>query len=298
MASLPKYYQLTLGSKSPCSVTRRSFLAVTAALIASPVYGQNDVEGRRESNARLEEMRKLAKGIKVCEITEGEAGPPLALRQDPLLHYTNPTPGGVVDGTLWGWGERGRPPAVMKLGLAGPKRGERHWRLRVNVLSSKSIEVEFGDGVKWSSRRSGLEVRPLIDAPAPADTEPLRLIQAREIGRRLKVSALSTDGKNRSQFRLMPQPLVRYSDPKGGFRDGMLFGFAYTNNPSVLMLLEVWSQGEGVRTWRYVFAHQTDGEATALLDGKTLWKESSVGAEPDTKLSFIRRMPADPAIQD
>src|SRR3954452_14074758 len=181
MARLPKYYQLALGSESHCSVTRRSFFAVTAALIAPSVYGQNDVEGRRESNARLEEMRKLAKGIKIREITEGEAGPPLALRHDPLLHYSNPTPGGVVDGTLWGWGDRGRPPAVMKLGLAGPKRGERYWRLRVYVLSSKSIEVEFGYGVKWSSRQAGLEIRPLIDAPAPAGSATLLLIQAREI---------------------------------------------------------------------------------------------------------------------
>ena len=298
MARSTRYDQPDLGTESRCSITRRSFLTMTAALIAPSLYGQNDVEDPRKLTARLEAMRKLAKEIKIYEITEGKAGPPLVLRQDPLLHYTNPTPGGVVDGTLWGWGERGRPPAVMKLGLAGPKRGERHWRLRVNVLASKSIEVEFGDGVRWSSRQSGLKFRSLIDAPAPAESATLRLIQAREIGRRLAVSALSRDGKNRSQFRFMPQPIVRYSDPKGGIQDGMLFGFAYTNNPSVLMLLEAWSQGEEVRTWRYGFAHQTDGEVTALLDGKTLWSESSVGTEPDTKLSIIRRMAADPAIQD
>ena len=298
MASLTKYDQSDLGTESRCSVTRRSFLAVTAALIAPSVYGQSDVEDRHKTNPRLEEMRRLAKEIKIYEITEGKAGPPLALRQDPLLHYTNPTPGGVLDGTLWGWGERGRPPAVMKLGLAGPTRGERHWRFRVNVLSSKSIEVEFGDGEKWSSRQSGLEFRPLIDAPAPADSATLRLMQAREIGRRLTVSALSRNGKNRTQFRFMPQPIARYSDPRGGLQDGMLFSFTYTNNPSVLMLLEAWSQGEEVRTWRYGFAHQTDGEATALRDGKSLWSELSAGTEPDTKLSIIRRMAADPAIQD
>ena len=246
MARLTRYDQAYLGSESRCSVTRRSFLAVTAALIAPSAYGQNDVEDRRKSNARLEAMRRLAKGIKICEITEGEAGPPLALRQDPLLHYTNPTPGGVLDGTLWGWGERGRPPAVMKLGLAGPKRGERHWRYRVNVLASKAIEVEFGDGVKWSSRQSGMESRPLIDAPPPADSVTIRLIQAKEIGRRLTVSALSQNGKNRTQFRFMPQPIARYSDPTGGLQDGMVFSFAATNNPSVLMLLEALSHAEEV----------------------------------------------------
>lgn len=295
MASLPVYEHLALGCVPSCSVTRRSFLAVTAALMAPSVHGQNDENDRPETGVRLEAMRKLAKGIKAREITEGEAGPPLTLRQEPLLHYTNPTPGGVVDGTLWGWGERGRPTAVVKVGLAGPN-GGRHWRLRVSVLTSKSIEVEFGDGVKWSSRQSGLEFRPLIDAPIPAASNTLRLIQARETGRRLAVSALSRDGEKKSQFRFMPQPLVRYDDPKGGLLDGMLFSFAYTNNPSVLMLLEAWSQGAQPPTWRYGFSHQTDGKATALLAGKSLWSESSEGTEPETKLSIIRRIPADPAL--
>ena len=38
-------------------------------------------------------------------------------------------------------------------------------------------------------------------------------------------------------------------------------------------------QGQEVRTWRYGFAHQTDGEATALLDRKSLWSELSVGTD-------------------
>jgi len=44
-------------------------------------------------------MRRLAMEIKVREITEGKPGPPLALRPEPLLRFTNPTLR-VVDGTL------------------------------------------------------------------------------------------------------------------------------------------------------------------------------------------------------
>ena len=90
MARSTRYDQTDLGSESRCSVTRRSFLAVTAALIAPSAYGQNDVEDRRKSNARLEEMRRLAKEIKIYEITEGKAGPPL--RSGRTHSFTTPIP--------------------------------------------------------------------------------------------------------------------------------------------------------------------------------------------------------------
>jgi hypothetical protein len=221
------------------------------------------------------------------------------LRPEPLLRYTNPTLG-VVDGTLWGWGEHGRPAAVMKLGFRGPTRGQRFWVYRINVLSSKQIEVNFGDGESWASRQAGLELRPFPGAPEPADSAALRLTQAKDIARRLSVSAQSPNPSGRVQFRLLPRPIDRYSGPTAALLDGILFGFVYTNNPEVLLVLEAWSEGEGKRTWRFAFARQgrDAGEATALLDGKPLWSVSATGPPADNELYFRWRMPASPEEQD
>jgi len=166
------------------------------------------------------------------------------------------------------------------------------------VLSPKRIEVEFGDGLTWSSREPGLELRPLPDVPAPADSVAHRLIQAKDIARRLSVSMQTGNPSGRIQLRLLTRPIDRYNDKAAGLLDGVLFSFVYTNNPSILLVLEAWSEGAGVRTWRYAFARQSLGETTALLDGKPVWSVSSVGPPADAELFIRREMPAGPAEQD
>ena len=92
-----------------CQPTRRSFLALLAALIGPAASAQDEAEGRDKSALRLETMRRLAKEVKVCVITDGKPGPPLPLRTEPLLRYSNAARN-LVDGTLWRWGDAaGRP---------------------------------------------------------------------------------------------------------------------------------------------------------------------------------------------
>src|SRR4029077_3289416 len=98
-----------------------------------------------------EAMRRVAKGIKVCEVMDGKPGPPLVLRPEPLLRYTASV-WNEIDGALWRWGESGRPSVLMKVVFRGPRRGQMHWHANVTVLTSKRVEVEFRDGLRWSSR--------------------------------------------------------------------------------------------------------------------------------------------------
>jgi hypothetical protein len=223
-----------------------------AALVGPAATSQEDEEPRRKSSARLEAMRRLAQDVKVCEITDGKPGPPLALRPEPLLRYSIPA-GNLIDGTLWRWGERGRPSAVLKLGLRGPSRGQRFWNFNVTALAPKPIDVEFSDGRRWSSRPPGeLRLRSVPDAPGPASSAAQRLTQVRAIARRFSIS-LEGPKARRAQQRLT-QPLDRYSDPEAGLLDGVLFAFVGATNPTVLLILEAWSEGEGNHTWRYAFA--------------------------------------------
>jgi hypothetical protein len=267
------------------------------ALLGPSASARDDADDRRKLTSRLKTMQRLAKEVKVCEIWEGKPGPPLALHPEPLLRYTNVTLQ-VVDGTLWAWGERGRPAAVMKLGLRAPTGGQRRWTFRVNVLSPKRIDVEFPDGLTWSSREHGLELQSLPGAPAPADSAAQRLIQAKDITRRLSTSLEATNPRGRVQLRLLPRPIDRYNDPTAGLLDGLLFSFVYTNNPSVLVVLEAWSEGAGARAWRYAVVRQGGGEMTALFDGKPLASVSSDLPSVDSELFIINRIPASPEEQD
>lgn len=277
--------------------TRRSFLALLAALIGPAASAQDDAEDRDKSALRLETMRRWAKEVKVFEITAGEPGPPLPLRPEPLLRYSNPLTH-VVDGTLWLWGERGRPAAALKLGLLGPTPGRRVWDFKVSALSPKTIEVEFGDGRRWSSRPPGeLQPRAVPDAPGPAGSPAQRLTQARAIARRFSVS-LRTPKPGRIQQRLLTQPLDRYGDPEAGLLDGMLFAFVGATNPNVFLILEAWSEDAKFRAWRYAFARLNNIEETAFLDGKPVWNVPSSGIPANVELYMGGTMPADAAVQD
>src|SRR3954470_20837677 len=85
MARAIKPDQLDLSLDQPCPATRRSFLALMAALIGPTASAQDDAEDRGKSALRLETMRRLAKEMKVCEITDRKPGPPLVLRPEPLF---------------------------------------------------------------------------------------------------------------------------------------------------------------------------------------------------------------------
>jgi hypothetical protein len=268
------------------------------ALNGPSASAQDGAEGRAKSAARLESMRRLAKEVKVRETEGGKPGPPLALRPEPLFRYSVPSTR-VIDGTLWGWGERGRLSAVMKLVLRGPARGQRHWSFGVTVLSSKRVEVEFRDGLRWSSRAPrGVQPQSLADAPAPADSAAHRLTQAKALARRFSASELTPTPSGRIELRLLPRPIDQYSNPTVGLLDGVLFCFIYETNPVVLLVLEAWSDGSGTKAWRYALVRQGAGEATALLDGKPVWTVPSVRPPVDSELYMTRPMPADPADQD
>ena len=139
--------------------------AMVAALIGPAASAQEEVNDRDQAT-RLEALRRVAKGLKVCEVREGKPGPPLALRPEPFL--ASVLPSGRWSMALWGWGERGRPSVLMKVVRRGPRRDQLHWHANVSVLSPRRVEVEFRDGVRWSSRLPGLELRSFPDAPAPA----------------------------------------------------------------------------------------------------------------------------------
>jgi hypothetical protein len=290
MASVIGHDRRVTRLEENCPTSRRSFLAMMAALIGPAASAQDDAEDRVTSAARLEAMRRVAKGIKVSEITDGKPGPPLSLRPEPLFRFTSPG-WNVVDGVLWGWGEPGRPGALMKVVLRGPTRAQLHWHSGITVLSPKRVAVEFRDGITWSSRPPGLIPASVPDAPAPADSAAHRLLQAKDIARRLSASAETPAPRGRVQLRLLPRPIDRYSDATAGLLDGMLFEFVSLASPAVLVVLEARSEATGVRTWRYAFARQGAGESIVLLDGKRVWGAPSVVPPANTELYMGRSLP-------
>jgi hypothetical protein len=239
-------------------------------------------------------MRRLARTATLAELDEGKPGPPLTLKAEPLLLYGDPGRG-IREGTLWAWAwaGRGRPAAVMKVEYwPGSGGDEGHWGICVGALSPRRVSVDFRDGLHWSSRKPGMELRRLPDAPAPADTPAQRLTQAKALARRFSAHVDTHRRAGTIQLRLLPRPADRYEDPDSKTLDGVLFGLVNATNPIVLMGLEARSDGPGPPAWHHGFARLGDGEATVLLDGKDVWSVPFIdSAYANAELYMTRPMP-------
>lgn len=264
----PRYDSPALSA--PRRLPRRTFLA-SLGVVFGPraAWSQEVAPEKSQPSSRLDAMRRLAGTATVAEVAGGNAGPPLALRAEPMLHYGDPSRG-IREGTLWAWGARGRPSAVMKVEYWPGSGGEAgHWGIAVGALSPGRVSVDFRDGLRWTSRKPGLDLQTLPDAPA--DTPAQRLTQAKSFARRFAAHVDTHRKAGTIQLRLLPKPVDRYEDPESGLLDGVLFGLVYATNPITLVAMEARADGPGAPAWRYGFTRLGDGEATALLDGKDVW---------------------------
>ncbi|MDR3636301.1 MAG: hypothetical protein P4L84_21035 [Isosphaeraceae bacterium] len=272
------------------SPSRRRVLRALAVPLAFAIEGTR-LAARQEhaaapaddpGTALFRAMRAHAASLKVTAIAPGRPALAVALRDEPLERYSDP-PRNIQDATLWAWGDSGRPGAILKVEHM-PKRPEAtRWLYGLVSLAAGRIEVEFRDDQRWTSTMPGVEMRPIAEAPAPAASESVRLSQMKALARRFSASEGAGGTQGRLQLRLMPRPLIRYSDGTLGIRDGALFAFAYGTNPDILLVIESQGPTDTTATWQFGLARLGGGEPIVALDGKEVWSQS--GANPPARLA-------------
>jgi hypothetical protein len=185
--------------------------------------------------------------------------------KDPIFSYAEPTreTGGV--GTVWVWGTRGRPVALLTQSKA---HGRPVWGFELVALA-EGVSVVMHDGWRWSPK-SALKTTPFADAPPPAESDVRRLAQMKSLVERFSIS----EQYNNTSFelRLLPRPVYRYRDEENGLIDGALFNFANGTNPEVLVLIECRKESSGP-VWSYGFLPLAGAGVTAKLDGKRVWSK-------------------------
>jgi hypothetical protein len=236
---------------------------------------------------RLQSMRNLAQKMKVSMFADGRPLEPISLCADPWARYNDP-PRGIHDATLWAWGDRGRPRAVLKVEQMPDQVDAQRWVVGLVSLASERIAVSFDDGAEWTSRRSGLAMRPIPRSPAPAVSEAVRLGQMRDLARRFSASEYNGPARGRLQLRLMPKPFHRYADPDAGISDGAIFAFAYGTNPDVLLVIEATGAKGAPSTWRYDLARLGGAEASVTLDSQEVWRQPYADP-PSARETYMNR---------
>lgn len=243
-------------------------------LLAAPAVGAEP------GTERLEEMRRLAREITLIDAD----GRTAELRTEPIVRYDDQLRH-IEDASLWIFGGQGRPTAALKVEIySGGRALHGLVSLAPGELTAKS------DGWRWSSTRPGVVLRPIPNAPAPADSERARLIQLREISRRFSGYQIDGNERGRLQLRLLSRPIHRYSDRDAGLQDGAIFALANGTNPDVLILIESRpAAGASTPSWHYGFARLGGSPAWISLDNKEVLSLTSAypPAELDTYMNRV-----------
>ena len=221
-------------------------------------FGQTALDD--DPAARLAEMTKIVHAFKLVTV-DGADRRPAELVTDPLHRWTDPTRP-FSGGALWVWKSGGRPVAILGIELyAG-------WSLEFVSLSTGLVEASDGD-LRWKPQKAGVEFKGITGAPVPADDEPKRLRQMRDIVRRM--SAREFYDNKHYALRLLAHPIDRYGDPKSQVVDGAIFVYANGTNPEALVLIEARRKAHDPPVWSYAAVPLSRAEVTLKLDGKDVW---------------------------
>jgi hypothetical protein len=248
-------------------------LFLLSGLASAPGRGEESANSDEARNAErlasLKEMKELIGTLKVSTVNDGNKVEAKLLAK-PLLHYFD-QPRKIFDGTLWCFGEQGRPAAfckIEKIGVADRSR----WLYCFASLSTVPIEAEWAEGKTFSAKGPGIKFSDLPGAPLPADGKGGRSRQVKDLVRRVNVSLADPDLMFKENLRLLTQPIHRYDDDEAGILDGSIFAFSTNGTcPDLLVLIEAQKAKDAPAKWMIAMARMTNCELRLRDQDREIW---------------------------
>lgn len=195
----------------------------------------------------------------------------LALRREPIYRWTNPTRVGGQVGEVFIWTYRGRPEVVASIFSHPTADNQRVLCHELHSLSQAVLVVDRDSPNRWEPQAPGLDLKPIEDAPTPADSPSRRLVQLRALSREFSGRSLS-DQNVAWDLRLLPQPLYRYESTDPDVIDGALFALVSSagTDPEIILAIEARATAEGAR-WVFGAARFSDMSLWLTHNGREVW---------------------------
>lgn len=166
------------------------------------------------------------------------------------------------------WSQAGRPQAFASV---YPWTGRLVHELE--SVSRTPLSMSRDGNVEWRPA-TGLEYRPIPDAPVPDAKPAVRLREMKELADRFKVTMLgwNNDDSDREQLRRLPKEFFRHKPEAGSVLDGAVFGFVKGTDPEAVLVIDaVAGQGEKPAVYEFAFARATSGGLEARLGEVVVW---------------------------
>jgi hypothetical protein len=182
---------------------------------------------------------------------------------DPCLRWTNPIDG-AADGIVAVYAYKGGRPAVLgQLFLNDMK----EWYNEFTIIAESDVTIMRSDRVFWKPTEYVCKFTDLPNSPTPADKAAARSSQMRAIA--ADFSVIDYFKGNKTNLRLLPQPVYRYSE-EGAIQDGALFVFAVGTDPDCALLLEAY-QDKGRSSYRFALAPITVFKLEVSYKDRLVW---------------------------
>jgi hypothetical protein len=267
------------------------FAAALGTYVASAQEVKRGAEGQDEASdtankRRLAEMTRLAETIRVT-VGQSEESKEAKLIPKPLFRFSDPRL--YSDGSVWAWVTGGRP--VMMVEFRTHFRNEGVWAHDVVATSDVRVFAEVAGSGKWASQQPDFKLLPVPDMGAPAKSEAGRLRQMKRFAG--KLSATKVWEPQRSELRLLPTELYRYSDAASGLVDGAVFAFAEDSNPEAILFVEAHKSDTDKLSWKYGLARMSAAGLTFRLGDSEVWNvPRSFGGPREPYYVFSRAVPS------
>jgi len=180
-------------------------------------------------------------------------------------------PYGGTYGSIYVWTRQGNPEAVACFWRNPGSDGTLSIVHELHSLSPVVLRSLAKDSDSWQPK-AGLKRHLLSEAPPPASSSVGRLQQMRALSRDFSAKSVSTRGE-RTELRLLPQPLYRYESTNPEVVDGALFTFVCSigTDPEVFLLLEAINTADGLH-WHYSAARFSHMDLHVSFKNKEVWQ--------------------------
>ena len=264
---------------------RLPFWAAALLLTTAAFSLADEPEETAPTDPRREAYREDAEK---CRFSRAD-GQSLHFVKEPIMRWSNEA---VYSGDVFAWTHQGRPEVIGCI-LSGP--GKNIWHEFHLVAEEPIAPADIQNGRRWEPAE-GLIRDPVPDVPQPAKRASARLAQMREIAR--DFHAYMWAGSNKTELRLLPQPLMRYGDEASEVIDGALFAYVWTigTDPEFILLVEC-RRSDHDPAWCFAPIRFTNRSLRLNRREKDVW-EVQGHKEPAGKLAtqiyttgFARSMP-------
>jgi hypothetical protein len=240
---------------------RAYLLILLLALPSQPPAPKDDSASRQLARSKREQLLEIyvkeAAGYTIYH--DASRKERVELQREPVYVWTNPVRQGGQDGAVFVWTCRGRPEVLSSF-FSFVEAGQRKLCHEFHSLSLSVLDVNRSGSNTWIPEAPGIELTPVVGAPAPAGSAARRLAEMRT--RSHDFSASTKDHEDRTwELRLLPQPLYRSQSTDPAVLDGALFAFVTSagTDPEALLVVEARKRAAGGDpVWHYGVARFTD----------------------------------------